>query len=307
MGVVNTLVIGASGLVGSYLYQQAQAENDTVWGTYFSKPQPHLVQADVQNTAQIAQLLQKLQPSTVYFPAANPHVDWIESNSEEAFAVNVAAPKRLVDLLVGSPAKLVYYSTDYVFDGTNGPYHETDTPRPLNVYGEHKLAMEQYIAEKLPSALVLRTAWVYGWEATGKNFAQRLLENLRNGNISGEKPAAIPHDQQGNPSYAPHIAQASRALVQANQCGLFHVTGQRLCSRYAFACAVAEAFGLSRENIAPVATSGLNQKATRPLQAGMQTDKLQAAIGQSLPSYHEALQAMRNDEADFWAQAEANR
>lgn len=286
------LVIGASGLVGSNLYRVLNERGAAVRGTYLSHPSPGLEPLDLTDESAVERLLADARPSVVYLPAANPFVDWIEENPEASRRINVDAPKRLVDRLRGSAARLVYYSTDYVFDGTAGPYSEEDAPNPLSEYGRQKLEVEEYVRGALPDALVLRVAVVYGWERNPKNFAHRLVNNLRAGNTQ----MRLPSDQYGNPSYAPNLAAASVELAESGAGGLFHLCGEAVANRYEFAAAVADTFGLPKDGMEPVTTDRLSQKAKRPLNAGMVVGKAQSRLRTPLLGYPAALKLMKEGE-----------
>lgn len=288
----SSLIIGASGLIGSNLYTTLQCRREQVIGTYLSNPLPGLESLDVSDEAAIERLLDRVQPGIVYFPAANPNVEWIEANPEAARAVNVTAPQRFIRRLENSGVVFVYYSTEYVFDGVDGPYTENDVPHPLSVYGQHKWEMEQFVQETLPDTLVLRVTVVYGWEARGKNFAHRMVNNFRSGNMQ----LRVPVDQVSSPSYAPNVAAASVELVQAGESGTFHVCGDALANRYEFACAIADTFDLPKSGIVPVKTDELVQKAARPLRAGMIVTKAQSRLKTPLLGYVAGLQAMKSTE-----------
>ena len=292
-----SLVIGASGLVGRYLLDTLEARGVTVQGTYHKNPLPRRVPLDATDTDALLSLVDGFAPEIVYYPAANPNVEWIESEPEAAYAVNVAPVKQLAAHLARNAPKtrLVYYSTDYVFDGIHGPYTETDTPCPINEYGRQKWECER-IVQTLPDHIVFRVTVVYGWEPPqAKNYVHRTVEQLRRG-VSA--PLRVPSDQVGNPSYAPNLAAAAIEIAENHAVGIYNLAGTERASRYDFARAIARTWGFEESVFTPVTTDALHQKAARPLNAGMDVSKAQACLSgdNRLQGFSDALMVMKREE-----------
>jgi dTDP-4-dehydrorhamnose reductase len=209
----------------------------------------------------------------VYIAAAMTQVDRCETESKLAFALNRDAPAAIAMAAHAAGAKTVFYSTEYVFDGEDGPYLEEDRPDPLSVYGQSKLEAEAAVQAADPAALILRTTVVYGPEAQGKNFAYQLVAKL----CRGER-MPVPKDQISSPTYNRDLAAASVALVAAQEGGVFHVAGPAQLNRVEFAERLASACGLDITLIQPVWTSNLNQRARRPHHGGLELDKLQRTL-----------------------------
>jgi dTDP-4-dehydrorhamnose reductase len=281
------LVIGASGQVGEYLLRSL---GDGAVGTYFENPSPGLRRLDARDPDAVRALVREVGAEVVHLPASEPNVDLCEREPEATAAINVGVVEAAAAACRDTGARLVFFSTDYVFDGSAGPYGEEDEPRPLSEYGRQKLAGER-IALGLPGSIVVRTAVVYGWERQRKNFAVRLVEANRRG-----ETWRVPDDQVGSPTYAPNLAEAVAALVEAGAEGIFHVAGAEAASRYAFALAVADAFALDRALIEPVATADLQQVAPRPLQAALRVDKTANSIPVPLLPFPRGLRAMARAE-----------
>lgn len=274
---MKVLIIGASGLVGSHLLRAAQRRNWEVMGTYHNFAQPGLIPLRLTDAVGVRQLIREYQPDTIFLPAFRSHVDYCEQHPEETYQVNVAGSVNVAIASGEVGAKLVFYSSDYVFNGRNGPYRETDKSDPICVYGRQKLAVEEKIGRLLADFLILRITIVYGNEAQGKNFVSRLVTTLAEGQV-----LKVPQDQIGSPTLVDDIAEASCRLVAANANGIFHVVGPERMSRYQFALEVAKVFGLSGEKILPVTTAELAQAAPRPLEAGMIGDKLVQTLNWNL-------------------------
>lgn len=258
------LVIGASGQVGEHLLATAHASGKDVVGTHLRCPTDKTIELNICEPSAIHALFESIKPSVVYLPAAMANVDYCEQFPVESAATNVRAVENIVDEVNRIQAKLVFFSTDYVFDGASGPYSESDRPNPKCQYGVQKLFAEELIRDRANNFLIIRTTVVYGWERQRKNFVCRLLERLGAG-----ESVKVPCDQIGTPTYAPDLARVVIQLVELDANGLFHVVGPDRMSRYEFACEIAEVFGLNRELIHPVPTCALNQVASRPLGGGL--------------------------------------
>jgi dTDP-4-dehydrorhamnose reductase len=281
------LVIGASGQVGGHLLDHLQKEGRPAIGTCRQHPRAGLHQLELQDRQAVTDLLDRFEPDIVYLPAALANVDFCELHPNEAYKTNVLGTCSVVSLVNLIGAKLVYFSSDYVFDGLNGPYSETDPARPGCEYGRQKLLSEHYIALHAKNYLIVRTTVVYGWERQGKNFIQRLIDTLRIG-----QRIRVPIDQVGSPTYAPNLAEAVVELAIGGATGLFHVAGPKLANRYELAVAAAQAFGLDSGLIIPVRTAELEQAAVRPLQAGMRVNKAQEVLHTQLIDYLSGLRLM---------------
>ena len=174
-------------------------------------------------------------------------------------------PARVAAWCARNRSRLIFFSTDYVFDGTAGPYGESAQPHPLNVYGRDKLAAEVAIAGILPDAhAIVRTTVVFGPERARKNFVLRLYDQL-----SAGQSLLVPDDQIGTPTWSADLAEAAIALFQEKVSGVVHVAGPTLVSRYDFAVRAAEILGLDPQLLRRCRTASLDQAARRPLAAGL--------------------------------------
>lgn len=268
------LVIGASGLVGQHLLHTLHERGVPTVGTSRTPPPGPLRPLDIGDAATVMALLEMVRPTTIYLAAALSHVDYCETHADESHALNVLGTRNVALAAATVDARLVYFSTDYVFDGRAGPYAETDAPNPLNVYGRHKLLAEHFVLALAPRALVVRTTVVYGPETGRKNFVYRLLATVGNG-----QPLDVPADQFGSPTYAPNLAVATVTLATSGVQGLCHVSGPAGVSRYQFACEAAARLGLATDLIRPVPTARLGQRAPRPLRAGLRCDRATELLG----------------------------
>ncbi len=226
------------------------------------------------NPSLAAEILAPLNLSAVYCVGGATDVERCESDLDWAMNTNCYGPVALAKAARHLP--FVYFSTEYVFDGNDGPYDETAPTNALSVYGKSKLEAEHRILDTHPSPLIVRTTVVYGPDRQGKNF----LYTLRRLLSSGQR-MRVPSDQVSTPTYNEDLAAATAELVHLGQTGIFNVTGPELLSRYDFALLAADILGLDAALLSPVPTAELNQKAPRPLLAGLLTDKLRATLQQT--------------------------
>jgi dTDP-4-dehydrorhamnose reductase len=294
------LVVGASGQVGGALLIELERRNLECLGTYHKTlpPDVSLLQLDLGRPADIMALVGRLKPSYIYVPASYTNVDGCEENPDLSYAINVQGVKSIAQAAKMFGAKLIYFSSDYVFDGIAGPYSEDDPVSPVSVYGRHKVMAEEIAASETKSetgasaALIIRTTVVFGKEWQKKNFVLRLIRSLSEGT---EVP--VPKDQIGTPTLNSALAHTTLELVLANETGVFNVAGDELCSRYDLARAVAAEFGLDEGLLVPVQTCMLDQKAKRPLRAGLKVDKVLALLGKGakVTGFREAVQQLHKE------------
>ncbi len=286
---MRVLIIGASGFIGNILLEEFSKTHD-VLGTFYSHPVDNLVHLDVTDKSEVDNVVNSFKPDVILYPAANPNVEYCEIHPEETWRVNVDGTANIVVMAKNIGAKLVYFSSDYIFDGKNGPYSEEDKPNPINVYGEQKLASEKLIQENLEYYLIIRVTVVYGWERQGKNFVMWMIHTLKN-----NQTMRVPNDQVGTPTYVNNMCKAVRELVEKGKVGIYHVVGKDLTDRYSFARIATDVFSLNSDLLIPVSTSELGQKASRPLQAGLRIDKTQKELEIELVGARRGLEMMKID------------
>ena len=285
---MRALVIGASGQVGAALAARLAERGHTVVGTHHRVPQPGTRLLDVTDAAETERFVAAVEPDWVLCPAGLTHVDYCEDHREEAFAVNRDAPAGAAGAAAKHGAGFVYFSTEYVFDGTAGPYAEDDPTEPLSVYGLSKLEGERRVEEENPRAAIVRTTVAYGPEPQGKNFVYQMLRRARAG-----EPIRVPNDQVSSPTYNVDLAAATVELIERDFRGVMHVAGPAILDRDAFALEVCAVFGLDPGLLRPVATAALGQRARRPLRAGLAIARARLVLRTPLRGPREALTDMR--------------
>jgi dTDP-4-dehydrorhamnose reductase len=284
------LVIGASGQIGQHLFRAIQSADEKVIGSFNNYHVPGLFFLNIAEKASVHQVIQKYNPDVIYLPAYLSNVDYCELHPRESSQINIRGVENVVDELEGTDVKLIFFSSDYIFDGINGPYSELDVPNPICEYGRQKLKSEQYISQKLNNYLICRSTVVYSWETQGKNFVHRLIRSLKNG-----AHVNVPTDQTGTPTYAPNLSQVLLELVQNDHTGTYNVSGPDLVSRYDFARAVARIFDLDEHLIHGIKTEDLHQPAKRPLNGGLIIDKVTRNTSCRLLNYQQGLQLMKSE------------
>ena len=296
---MKAVVIGGSGQIGGWLLHSLSKHGHEAIGTYCTVAYPGLVHVDGADLAGSAAWLRSQGPEVVFFPAGFTWVDGCERDPAKARGANLDQPLNLARVAADLGSRFVYYSTDYVFDGVDGPYSESAPTNPLSVYGQAKLEAEEQLRDVLgDSLLVARTSWVFGPERQGKNFAYQLVKTLRSG-----KPLTVPSDQVSSPSYGPDVAEASVRLVEAGRSGIYHVVGPEVISRPEFARAIAESFGLDADRIESRTTAELGQGAPRPLNGGLLSDRLTSELPDVMRSLADSLADFRQSASsgDGWA------
>ena len=285
---MRALVIGASGQVGVAITARLAGRGHSVVGTHHRVPQPRTRPLDVTDAAATERLVAEVEPDWVVCPAGLTHVDYCEDHLDEAFAANRDAPAAAARAAAKRGAGFVYFSTEYVFDGAAGPYAEDGPIHPLSVYGLSKLEGERQIAEGNPRSVIIRTTVVYGPEPQGKNFVYQMLGRVRAG-----EPVRVPSYQFSSPTYNVDLAAATVELIERDFRGVVHVAGPVVLDRYALALEVCAAFGLDAGLVKPVETAALEQRAPRPLRAGLVIDRARRLLRTPLRAPREGLADMR--------------
>ena len=292
------LICGANGLLGQRLSLMLSTQTDyEVLNTsiersfVFDNMLFDYNQLDITNRSDVKSLASSFQPNVIFNAAAATNVDWCESNREEAWKANVTAVENLADAARKVGAKLIHISTDYVFDGINGPYNEEAQPHPIGYYGRTKLASENAIRTAGIPNVILRTIVLYGSGIGVKtNFALWVINNLKS-----EKQINVVDDQIGNPTYVGDLALAMIKSFELNREGIFHIGGSEQLSRYDFAIQAAKVFDLDASLIKQIKTSDLNQASPRPMISGFITLKAETQLGIRFLNAAEGLTLLKHE------------
>ena len=292
------LICGANGLLGQRLSLMLSTQNDyEVLNTSVERSFVYdnklfdYNQLDVTNRSDVKSLISSFQPNIILNAAAATNVDWCESNREETWKINVTAVENLVEASRKVGAQLIHVSTDYVFDGKNGPYDETAKPNPLGYYGKTKLASENAIRSEAIRHTIIRTIVLYGSGIRVKaNFALWVVNSLKVG-----KQITVVDDQIGNPTFVGDLAMAMIKAFELNREGIFHIGGGDQLSRYDFAIQAAEVFNLDASLIMRIKTSDLIQTSPRPMISGFITLKAETQLGMRFLNVKEGLTLLKHE------------
>jgi dTDP-4-dehydrorhamnose reductase len=269
------LVIGGTGLVGNALLRAWEAKGVPVSAaTYHCHASGGFLQLDMQDERRVRALLGEHRPSVVAVPAANPFVDYCELHPEETRKVNVDGTLNVARACRDLGAQMIFYSSDYVFDGVKGVYTEEDAPCPINEYGRQKAEAEAGVLAADPRNLVIRTSGAYGWQWEPKNFVLQVKTRLSRG-----ERMKVADDIRYNPTYVENLAELTAALVAKRAGGIFHAVGADEIVRFEFARLAAEAFGLDASLLEPVPVAALHSPTPRPKESSLVTGKVRKAAG----------------------------
>lgn len=248
---MRVLVIGATGLLGRALLKEwAGAEIIGISSR----------DADVRDRSQLRQHFVRCRPDWTVLTAAHTDVDGCERDPKTAFDVNAIGASNVALECRGASSRLLFLSTDYVFDGAKAsPYDPDDEINPLNVYGRSKAQGEQRVRTIMPDACILRTSWLFG--ATGRCFPNTILESAAAG-----KALSVVNDQIGRPTYNRDLARAIIKLCCSNARGTLHASNSGSCSWHEFAVYLLRAAGVPNVNIRAVCSEELDRRAKRPKQ-----------------------------------------
>lgn len=265
-------VLGASGLLGKELTREWTG--DAVTGLSSRD-------ADIRDAKRVQQLVEETRPDWIVLAAAYTDVDGCESNADLAFAVNRDAPVIVANAAKMFGARLVFLSSDYVFDGTKRTPYEIDEARnPQTVYGRTKAEAEIKLLDLMPDCCIARTSWLFG--TGGKCFPDTILK------LAASRPALdVVNDQRGCPTYAADLAGAIIELTRKNASGIVHVTNSGDCTWFQFAEEIVRIAGLPAA-VRPVSSQQMSRPAPRPAYSVLSSARLHS-LGIDMPSWADAL------------------
>lgn len=270
---MKAVILGASGLVGgNFLKKFKELKGVEVIGTHLNFATKETVKFNTLDLNDPENFdIRGFQPDVIVHCGALTWVDYCEQHPEESYEKTVASTENVVQLAEEFNAKLVYISSDYVFDGKNGPYVETDPVNPKSIYGKHKLAAEEIVKSSNVNHLILRITNVYGNEIRNKNFIARLLTDIQNGE---QKTLKLPFDQYATPVNAFDVAQAGALLLEHDKTGVYHIASTDFMNRVQLARRVLDFYEYNKIKIEPLTTIAINPPAERPLRGGMISERL---------------------------------
>lgn len=273
---MNILVTGVKGQLGYDVVNEATKRNITAVGV-------DIDEMDITDAKQVDRVIREGNYDAVVHCAAWTAVDKAEDMQEVCRKVNVEGTQNIVNVCKELDIPIMYFSTDYVFDGQGStPWCAYDERHPLNVYGQTKYEGELAV-EALKKHFIIRIAWVFG--VNGNNFIKTMLR------LGKERGAvSVVNDQIGSPTYTYDLARLVVDMIQSDKYGTYHATNEGICSWYEFACEIFRQAGMEDVVVTPVDSSAFPAKAKRPANSRMNKTELDDNGFDRLPTWQDALQ-----------------
>ncbi|MDU2063355.1 MAG: dTDP-4-dehydrorhamnose reductase [Sporomusaceae bacterium] len=279
------LITGAQGQLGRELVRQLKKTDIA----FFAASRQEL---DITNAAQTLQVIKEYMPDAVIQAAAYTNVDEAEKVRNEAFQINAIGTQNVAAACLKTGAKLLYVSTDYVFDGSLGrAYDEYDQTNPQGIYGRSKFAGEQITRQIVARSYIVRTSWLYG---DGNNFVRTMLRLGKERDV-----LKVVNDQFGCPTSTVDLAEAIIALVATDAYGTYHAVNQGITTWFDFAKKIFELSGNQQIQVLPQTTAELNRPAPRPPYSPLQNNLLRVVLGHDMRNWEEALQEYIAEQETF--------
>lgn len=283
------LITGGSGLLGSNAARMT-VKNFEVFATYNSNPNQipecKFLPLDIRDKQQVISTFDRIKPVLVIHAAALVNVDYCEDHAEEAWITNAEGTENVALASKRVEAKVVYISTDSIFDGKKGMYAEEDIPHPLNVYATTKLKGEERVQDWLPDSIVVRTAF-YGWSPSSGNkmsLAEWVVSGLRQGKSLNMFP-----DVFFSPVFVDNLVELMVEMYRKGLSGIYHVGGRERCSKYTFGLKLAEAFGLNNKSIQPRSITEVGLRAPRPKDLSLDIGRVSRVTNTGLLNVEEGI------------------
>jgi len=293
MGKKSILVTGSNGLLGQKIVNQLKHRADIELIATSKGENRRIVQdftyvsMDITSKEEVEEVMQKYKPQVVINTAAMTNVDSCEDDRDNCWKINVTAVDYLLEESIKHQSHFVQLSTDFVFDGANGPYKERDTPNPLSYYAKSKLASEELVVKSgYTNTAIARTIIVFG---TGDNLSRGNLVLWAKGALEKQSPINVVDDQFRAPTLADDLAKGCILIAEKNATGIFHLSGPETMSILEIVKRIGKYYSLSTDCVTPIKTSTLNQTAARPPKTGFVIDKARRELGYSPLSLEDSL------------------
>ncbi|MCH5276079.1 MAG: dTDP-4-dehydrorhamnose reductase [Lachnospiraceae bacterium] len=272
---MKVLVTGVKGQLGYDVVNELEKRGMEAVGV-------DIEEMDITDVQSVARVMKEAAPDAVIHCAAYTAVDAAEEQEEICRRVNAEGTRNIAGICRELDIKMLYLSTDYVFDGQGTrPWEPEDTRKPLNVYGQTKYEGELAVQELLQKYFIVRIAWVFG--VNGKNFVRTMLRLAET-----NKRITVVNDQYGSPTYTYDLARLLVDMIQTEEYGIYHATNEGICTWYEFACEIFKQAGADVE-VVPVTAAEYQAKAKRPENSRMSKEKLTQNGFDRLPPWQDAL------------------
>ena len=296
---MRVLITGGSGLLGTALLHTIP-EGIEVGATYRSTMPVEVEDTNLFDPYQLdlcdrdgrINIVERVNPDLIIHTASIGNVDYCEQHQEESWQVNLVGTQYIIEACASCHSRLIYTSTNAVFDGDHAPYAEEDPPHPKHHYGKTKLAAEQLVLDSPLDAAIIRPILMYGWHTPSQrpNFVTWLL-----GEMSQGKSVRLFDDVYCNPLPVSQCADATWSCGTGEHTGIFHIAGKDRVSLYGFGLAVAQVFESDISLLAPVSRDALPQLVYRPTDTTYRTDKMEKVLGLMPLSLRDGLQQMKEE------------
>lgn len=269
---MNVTIFGATGLLGKALMREWNGDEVTGLSSR---------DADIRDASQVRVAVERTRPEWIVLAAAYADVDGCESQQDLAYSVNRDGAANVAEAAKRAEARLLFLSSDYVFDGTKHlPYETADTRNPQSVYGRSKAEAEIRLLEVLPECCIARTSWLFGMG--GKCFPDTILK------LAANRPTLdVVHDQRGCPTYTIDLARAIMELCRKSASGIVHVTNAGECTWFEFAREIVKSAGLTTD-VRPATTEQMARPAPRPAYSVLSAASLDR-YDVAMPTWQDAL------------------
>lgn len=287
------LITGSNGLLGQKLIYQlvgypsfqvfatSRGENRTIL-----KKRYEYIPLDITDQKEIEETFESVRPDVVINTAAMTNVDECEAKKEQCWDLNVNATQYLADACEKYDAHLIHLSTDFIFDGEDGPYSEDAEPNPLSYYGESKVASEEVIKNSQCNWAIVRTVLVYG---VADNMSRSNIVLWAKGALESGKELTVVNDQFRSPTLAEDLAHGCVLIAKKGATGIYNISGGEYMCVFDLVKKVADFYGLDDSKVKAISSSTLNQAAKRPPRTGFKLDKAKKDLGYKPSTFEEGL------------------
>ncbi len=249
------------------------------------------VSSDIKNRDEIKKVILEYYPDFIIHTSAFTNVDLSEKLREDAWKINVKGVEYIAEAARAVDAHIIHISTDYIFDGKDGPYSENAKPNPVGYYGRTKFASENALRISGTFFTILRTNVLYGIAPNSRpDFVRWVINSL-----SKKENIRIVKDQINNPAFIDDLVQGINKIIEFRKTGTYNIGGKEFLSRYDFTLRIADFFNLDKKLITPITTEELKQPARRPLKSGLIILKAETELGYKPHTINESLAAMKKE------------
>jgi len=294
---MKVLITGSNGLLGQKLLHKLRVDKGinlvaiSRGENRVSEKSGYIyINLDITDNDEVERVIVEQMPDVVINTAAMTNVDMCEDKKDACDALNVNAVQYLANACQKINAHLIHISTDFIFDGEDGPYTEEDKPNPLSYYGLSKLKSEQLLQAHMVKWTILRTIIIFG---IGERLSKENIVLWAKGALEKGDSLNIIDDQFRAPTLAEDLADACILAAKKKAYGIFNASGKDIMSVYEMVERIRKYYGLDNTNLSRISTSTLNQKAKRPLRTGFILNKARSVLGYNPHSFEECLSIIK--------------